>query len=82
MPIATPTSTRSPKMTELRANNQSHLRGDPETGRDCRLENKAAAHCVARIRMAQAHAPDSDAADVFKQNNRERADFTPSTGLA
>jgi putative endopeptidase len=40
-------------------------------------ESRAARILALEIRMAQAHAPDSDAADVFKQNNPwKRADFS------
>jgi len=66
----------SPKMVELRAQYQEHIAAilklagvpDPDT--------KAARILSLEVRMAQAHAPDSDAADVFKQNNPwKRADF-------
>src|SRR5581483_4825798 len=66
----------SPKMTELRSKYQAHIAAvlkllgiaDPET---------RAAHVLSlEIRMAQAFAPDADAADVFKQNNPWKyADF-------
>ena len=66
----------SPKSMELRAHYQTHIASllklagvaDPDAG---------AAHVLAlEIQMARAHAPDSDAADVFKQNNPwKRSDF-------
>ena len=66
----------SPKMAELRAQYQAAHFGHPEIGRVCRLGNKAARILALEIRIAQSHAPDADAADVFKQNNRwKRGDF-------
>jgi len=66
----------SPKMAGLRAQYQAHiaailkLAGVPDS------DTKAARILSLEIQMAQAHAPDSDAADVFKQNNPwKRADF-------
>ena len=66
----------SPKMAELRAQYQKHIAAilkiagvaDPDA---------SAAHILAlETAMAQAWAPDADAADVFKQNNPwKRADF-------
>jgi putative endopeptidase len=66
----------SPKMAALRAQYQTHIAAilrladlpDPEA---------AAARILSlEIRMAQAHAPDADAVDVFKQNNPwKRAEF-------
>ena len=65
-----------PKMADLRAQYQSHiatmlkLAGIPDA------ENKAPGIVSLETRMAQAFAPDADAADVFKQNNPwKRADF-------
>jgi predicted metalloendopeptidase len=66
----------SPKMVEARAQYQAHiakilnLAGFTDSG-------TAAARILSlEIRMAQAFAPDSDAADTFKQNNLwKRADF-------
>ena len=67
---------QSPKTVALRAQYQSHmaamlkLAGIPDS------EAKAAPVLALEIRIAQAHAPDSDASDVFKQNNPwKRADF-------
>ena len=66
----------SPKMTALRAEYQAHiaailkLLGTPDA------EAKAARVLALEVQMAQSHAPDSDAADVFKQNNSwKRSDF-------
>lgn len=67
----------SPKMAESRTQYKAHittmlkLAGIPDA------ENKAASILALEIRMAQAFAPDSDAADVFKQNNLwKRGDFS------
>ena len=66
----------SPKMAELRTQYQAHvaailnLAGIPES------ETKAARILTLETRIARSHAPDSDAADVFKQDNPwKRADF-------
>jgi putative endopeptidase len=66
----------SPKTAELRVQYQAHIAAilkmagvaDPDT---------SAAHVLAlETEIARSHAPDADAADVFKQNNpRKRADF-------
>jgi putative endopeptidase len=67
----------SPKAAELRAQYQAHIAAilkwagiaDPAPG--------AARVLSLEVRIAQSHAPDSDAADVFKQNNPwKRADFS------
>jgi predicted metalloendopeptidase len=67
----------SPKAAELRAQYQAHIAAilkragiaDPDPG--------AARVLSLEVQIAQAHAPDSDAADVFKQNNPwKRADFS------
>ncbi len=73
----------SPKMAELRAQYALHIAamlrlagiGDPDT--------RAARILSLETRMAKAHAPDSDAADVFKQNNSwKRVDFeTKAPGI-
>jgi putative endopeptidase len=73
----------SPQKSELRGQYQAHIArvlklagvGDAESG--------AAAVLSLEIRIAQAFAPDSDAADTFKQNNPwKRADFgTKAPGL-
>ena len=66
----------SPKMAGLRAQYQSHIAAILKFANVADAETKAARILSLEIRMAQAHAPDSDAADVFKQNNPwKRADF-------
>ncbi len=66
----------SPKMAELRAQYQSHIAAILKLAKVADAETKAARILSLEIQMAQAHAPDSDAADVFKQNNPwKRADF-------
>lgn len=66
----------SPKMAELRTQYQAHiaailkLAGVPES------ETRAARILALETQIARSHAPDSDAADVFKQDNLwKRADF-------
>lgn len=66
----------SPKMAELRMQYQAHiaailkLAGVPES------ETKAARVLALETQIARSHAPDADAADVFKQDNPwKRADF-------
>lgn len=67
----------SPKAAELRAQYQAHIAAilkragiaDPDSG--------AARVLSLEVQIAQSHAPDSDAADVFKQNNPwKRADVS------
>ena len=66
----------SPKMAELRAQYQSHIAAILKLANIADAETKAARILSLEIRMAQTHALDSDAADVFKQNNLwKRADF-------
>jgi putative endopeptidase len=66
----------SPKMAELRAQYQSHIAAILKLANVADAETKAARILSLEIRMAQTHAPDSDAADVFKQNNPwKRTDF-------
>ena len=66
----------SPKMAELRAQYQAHIAAILKLAGIADAETKAARILSLEIRIAQAHAPDSDAADVFKQNNPwKRADF-------
>jgi putative endopeptidase len=70
----------SPKMAELRAQYQAHIAAILKlagiAGSQADSETKAARILSLEIRMAQSHAPDADAADVFKQNNPwKRADF-------
>ncbi len=67
----------SPKMAELRAQYQAHIAAILKLAGRRRPETKASRILSLEIRMAKAHAPDSDAADVFKQNNPwKRADFS------
>ena len=66
----------SPKMAELRAEYKVHIAAILKLGDVADSETRAARILTLETRMAQAHAPDSDAADVFKQNNPwKRADF-------
>jgi predicted metalloendopeptidase len=66
----------SPKMAELRNHYQAHIQAVLKLTGDADSENEAAQILSLEIRIAQAFAPDSDAADVFKQNNPwKRADF-------
>ena len=66
----------SPKMAELRTQYQAHIAAILKLAGVADSETKAARILSLEIRIAQAHAPDSDAADVFKQNNPwKRADF-------
>jgi predicted metalloendopeptidase len=63
-------------MAELRNRYQVHIQAVLKLTGDADSENKAARILSLEIRIAQAFAPDSDAADVFKQNNPwKRADF-------
>ncbi len=67
----------SPKATELRARYQSHIAAILRLANVADSENMAARILSLEIRIAQAHAPDTDAADVSKQNNPwKRADFS------
>jgi putative endopeptidase len=67
----------SAKLAGLRARYQSHVAAILKLANVADAETKAARILSLEIRMAQAHAPDSDAADVFKQNNPwKRADFS------
>ena len=59
----------SPKMAELRAQYQAHIAAMLKLAGVADSESKAARILALEIRMAQAFAPDADAADVFKQNN-------------
>ena len=67
----------SPKMAELRAQYQTHIAAILKFAHVADPEGAAAHILSLEIQIAQAHAPDSDAADVFKQNNPwKRADFS------
>lgn len=66
----------SPKMVELRTQYQTHIAAVLKLAGVADSETRSAGVLSLEIRMAQAFAPDSDAADVFKQNNPwKRADF-------
>ena len=73
----------SAMMAELRNQYQAHIKRALTLIGDAYPESKAARILSLEIRIAQAFAPDSDAADVFKQNNPwKRADFgTKAPGL-
>lgn len=67
----------SPKMAGLRTQYQAHIAAILKLGGVADSEIKAARILALEIQMAQAHAPDADAADVFKQNNPwKRAEFS------
>ena len=66
----------SPKMAELRAQYKVHIAAILKLAGVADPEIKAERILGLEIRMARVHAPDSDAADVFKQNNPwKRSDF-------
>ncbi len=66
----------SPKMTALRAQYQAHIAAILKLAGIADSETRAAHVLSLEIRMAEAFAPDADAADVFKQNNPwKRTDF-------
>jgi predicted metalloendopeptidase len=67
---------QSSKMAALRVQYQSHTSAMLKLAGVADSETRAARILTLEIRIAEAHAPDSDAADVFKQNNPwKRADF-------
>ena len=67
----------SPKVAALRAQYQTHIAAILKLAGVADSGTKAARILSLEIRIAQAHAPDADAADVFKQNNPwKRADFS------
>jgi predicted metalloendopeptidase len=67
---------QSPKMSELRDQYQSHIAAMLRLAGITESETKAARILALEIQITQAHAPDSDGADVFKQNNPwKRGDF-------
>jgi predicted metalloendopeptidase len=67
----------SAKMAALRGQYQTHIAATLKLAGVADSESQAARILSLEIRLAQAHAPDSDAADVFKQNNPwKRADFS------
>ena len=66
----------SPKMAELRVQYQAHIAVVLKLAGVVDSKAKAARILSLEIRIAQAFAPDADAADAFKQNNPwKRADF-------
>ena len=66
----------SPQMTALRAQYRAHLAAVLKLAGISDYETRAARVVSLETRIAQAFAPDADAADVFKQNNPwKRADF-------
>jgi putative endopeptidase len=66
----------SPKMAALRAQYQAHIAAILQLAGVADPQTRAARILWLEVRMARAHAPDADAADVFKQNNLwKRADF-------
>lgn len=66
----------SPKMVELRARYLAHIAAVLKFARIAAANERAAHVLSLEVRIAQAHAPDADAADVSKQNNLWRhADF-------
>ena len=66
----------SPKMAESRAQYKAHVEAVLKLAGVADSETKAARILSLEIRIAQAFAPDADAADTFKQNNPwKRADF-------
>jgi len=66
----------SPKSVELRKQYQTHIAAILKLAGVADPESKAAHVLSLEVRIAQTHAPDSEAADVFKQNNPwKRADF-------
>ena len=66
----------SPKMAALRSQYQAHIAAILKLAGVAQSETRAAKILQLEIQMSQAHAPDADAADVFKQNNVwKRTDF-------
>jgi putative endopeptidase len=66
----------SHKMAELRSRYKMHIAAILKLAGVADSEIKAGRILSLEIRIAQTHAPDSDAADVFKQNNSwKRGDF-------
>ena len=66
----------SSKMAALRLQYQSHIAAMLKLAGVTDSETRAERILRLEIRIAQAHAPDADAADVFKQNNPwKRTDF-------
>ena len=74
---------RSAKASDLRTKYQAHIAAVLKFVGVADSETSAANVLALEIRLAQAFAPDADAADVFKQNNPwKRADFgTKAPGI-
>ncbi len=69
-------SDTSAKAAELRAQYQAHIAAMLKLAGVADAQAKAARVLALEIRIAQSHAPDSDATDVYKQNNPwKRANF-------
>jgi putative endopeptidase len=67
----------SPKMAGLRSQYKAHIAATLKLAGIADSETKAGRILALETRMAQAQAPDADAADVFKQNNPwKRVDFS------
>jgi putative endopeptidase len=67
----------SPKMAEVRTQYQAHIAAVLKLAGIADSETRAGRILSLEIRIAQAFAPDADAADVFKQNNPWKgADFS------
>jgi putative endopeptidase len=67
---------QSPKMAALRDQYRSHIAAMLKLAGIDDVETRAARILTLEIQIAKAHAPDADAADVFKQNNPwKRTDF-------
>jgi putative endopeptidase len=66
----------SPKMAALRSQYQAHIAAILKLAGADDAETRASRVLTLETGIARSHAPDSDAADVFKQNNSwKRADF-------
>ena len=66
----------SAKMAALRAQYQAHIAAMLKLAGVSDAPAKAARILALEVRIAQSHSPDSDASDVFKQNNSwNRSDF-------
>jgi len=67
----------SAKASALRGQYQAHIAAMLKLAGFADAESRAARVLQLEIRIAQTHAPDADAADVFKQNNAwKRVDFS------
>ncbi|HSS19741.1 MAG TPA: M13 family metallopeptidase [Pyrinomonadaceae bacterium] len=67
----------SPRSAELRAQYQSHIAATLKLAGVADPETSASRVLSLEIAIARSHAPDADAADVFKQNNPwKRGDFS------